>query len=51
VFPLSTVALFFTPQRSASELALSATALMAGGAWIYARRRPRRIMARALRRR
>ncbi|WBS02429.1 hypothetical protein OU994_30005 [Pseudoduganella sp. SL102] len=51
VFPVSTIALFFTPQKSEWELALSATALTAGGAWIYARGRPRRIMARALRRR
>ncbi|WP_338767349.1 hypothetical protein [Massilia sp. METH4] len=51
VFPVSTVALFFTPHDSKWELALSATAVTAGGAWIYARGRPRRIMARALRRR
>lgn len=51
VFPTATVALFLTPQKSAWELALSATALAAASAWIYARGRPRRIMARAMRRR
>ncbi|MBB3220493.1 hypothetical protein FHS02_001292 [Massilia umbonata] len=51
VFPVCTVALFFTPQRSVWELALSVTAVTAGSAWIYARREPRRVMARAMRRR
>jgi hypothetical protein len=49
VFPVATVALFFTPQKSTWELALSATALTAGGTWLYARGRPRRILARAQR--
>ncbi|QBE64312.1 hypothetical protein [Pseudoduganella lutea] len=51
VFPVTTVALFFTPHKAEWELALSATAVTAGCAWIYARDRPRRIMARAMRRR
>ena len=45
VFPVSTVALFFTPERSDLELALSVTAVMAARAWIYARGRPRRGIA------
>ncbi|GGX92236.1 hypothetical protein GJV26_16595 [Massilia dura] len=50
-FPVSALALFFTPHAAEWELALCATAVTTGGAWIYARGRPRRIMARAMRRR
>ncbi|HEX8601670.1 MAG TPA: hypothetical protein VF774_03420 [Pseudoduganella sp.] len=51
VFPVSAIALFFTPHASRWELPLCTIAVTAGGTWIYARGRPRRIMARAMRRR